>query len=443
MVRTDAKPRPERSSTTTSTRIKLFRSILIDLFYEYAANTKVNGLYYLRRGKTSGALRVLWTAIPISILLFGSYLVYQLASQFNAVPTLMIIDRPRPVHAVPFPAVTFCHPQTVLDYKARQFVAGLRQLPDGTNATAVLEALPALGMFVENPWGVLGDAPELALIDRTLRANGYTVAAAVRELGLSCRDFIKVCAWSKVEFDCFPADGGTGGDPHLSFRTTTSYLGVCCSFNYQPGNGSYDAYRASTFGTRGGLSIIGSGWPQVADGKSGVLFSSGFMMLLHHPYDYPVEGNQMNLVEIGAVTSVAVYPTLTHSSPEVQALPMRSRRCVLDGEVDGGRGGAQMTAVYRQPACAVGCTRRFIYHRCGCHPFHMPRPVGEKAANGSEGLGGNLERVRDCTAIDAACFARNFRRCSVCVGGCMMLMAVDPLQCHTVGYFKTNTINGF
>lgn len=413
MVRTDAKPRPLHATTNRSsatTRIKIVRSILIDLFYDYAANTKVNGLYYLRRGKTSGALRALWTAIPISILLFGSYLVYQLASQFNAVPTLMIIDRPRPVNAVPFPAVTFCHPQTVLDYKAREFVAGLRQLPDDTNASAVLEALPALGMFVENPWGVVGDAPELALIDRTLQANGYTVAEAVRELGLSCRDFIKVCAWSKVEFDCFPADGGTGGDPHLSFRATNSYLGVCCSFNYQPGNVSYDAYRSTTFGTRGGLSIIGSGWPQVADGKSGVLFSSGFMMLLHHPFDYPVEGNQMNLVEIGAVTSVAVYPTLTHSAPEVQALPTRSRRCVLDGEVDGE---VQMAAVYRQPACAVGCTRRFIYQRCGCHPFHMPRPNGEATANGSEGLGGGAERVRDCTAIDAACFARNFRMCSV------------------------------
>lgn len=223
-----------------------------------------------------------------------------------------------------------------------------------------------------------------------------------------------------MEFVCFP-DVTDGGNQHLSFQATTSYLGVCCSFNYHPGNRSYEAYRSATFGTRGGLSIIGSGWPQVADGKSGVLFSSGFMVLLHHPYDYPVEGNQMNLVEIGAVTSVAVYPTLTHSSPEVQELPMLSRRCVLDGEVDGD-GGAQW-GVYRQPACAVGCTRSFIYRRCGCHPFHMPRPADDHQAmptNGSDGAeavsgGGGEERMRDCTAMDALCFARNFRRFCVCL----------------------------
>lgn len=188
MLRTYTKP-------PTAGRLRIVRSILTELFYDYAANTKVNGLYYLRRGITSGALRALWTVIPVSILLFGSYLVYQLASQYNAVPTLMIIDRPRPVLAVPFPAVTFCHPQTVIDYKARQFVAGLHRLPDGVSAEAVIDALPALGMFVENPWGVV-DAeyarPELQLIDETLRANGYTVKAAVRELGLNCRDFIKV-----------------------------------------------------------------------------------------------------------------------------------------------------------------------------------------------------------------------------------------------------------
>lgn len=198
-----------------------------------------------------------------------------------------------------------------------------------------------------------------------------------------CNDFIKLCAWAKVEFPCFQSDSH-----HLSFTSTTSYLGMCCSFNYHPGNRSYEAFKAATFGTRGGLTIIGSGYPQVADGKSGVLFSSGFIMLVHHPYDFPVEGNQLVLIEIGAVTSVAVYPTLSYSSENIRDLPLQSRRCILDYEMDA-------NVVYRQPACNVACTRRFIYEHCHCHPFHMPRPT-------------NGETMRDCTAVDAACFAKNF-----------------------------------
>lgn len=165
---------------------------------------------------------------------------------------------------------------------------------------------------------------------------------------------------------------------------------MCCSFNYHPDNTTYEAYQASSFGTRGGLSIIGTGYPQVADGKSGVLFSSGFIMLLHHPYDYPVEGNQMVLIEIGAVTSVAIYPTMYFASDNIQSMSIQSRRCILDSEWD-------ESPIYRQLACKIGCTRKFIYGQCNCHPFHLPRRSGET--------------LRDCTAIDAACFANLFCKC--------------------------------
>lgn len=374
---------------------------LCELFYDYAANTKVNGLYYLRHNNTRGSLRVLWTSVPISIMLFGAYLVVQLINNFQAAPTLIVIDRPRSVYKLQFPAVTFCHPQTVLDYKARQFVKQIQRWPNGSSETALLKALPALGLFVENPWGAVDatdNADELLLIDSVLNANGYTVATAVRQLGLSCEDFIKVCAWSKVEFDCF--EHSTDSTRHLVFRTTMSYLGMCCSFNYYPANESrtiYQPYRSPSFGTKGGLSVIGSAYPQVADGKSGVLFSSGFIMLLHHPLDYPVEGNQMTLVEIGAVTSVAVYPTLMLSSTEVLSLPSKKRRCVVD-EVD-----EEITKVYRQPSCAVGCARRIIYNLCKCHPFHIPRGTDSMNVSSSKW-------IRECNAVDASCFAKYYRK---------------------------------
>lgn len=196
----------------------------------------------------------------------------------------------------------------------------------------------------------------------------------------NCQDFVQVCAWAKVEFPCFQ------NNSRFSFYATTSYLGICCSFNYRPDNG-FEAYHSTTFGTKGGLSIVGSGYPQVADGKSGVLFSSGFLMLIHYPEDFPAEVHQMKLIKIGYITSVAIYPTFSHCSSDVLALPIESRQCVLPGEVK--------PDFRRQPSCAVACTRDYVYATCKCHPFHLPLPIGGPP-------------MRECTAIDAACFSKHF-----------------------------------
>lgn len=198
-----------------------------------------------------------------------------------------------------------------------------------------------------------------------------------------CKDFIKVCAWAKVEFPCF--------QKHSDFTivTTTSYLGICCSFNYHPANTTYVPYHAASFGTRGGLSIIGSGYPQTGGLKSGPLFSSGFIMMIHHPQDFPVEGNPLKLIEIGTISSVAVYPTLSQCTDDVLALPSKSRRCVQPSDIGGDD--------YRQPACRVECTLKYIYHTCGCHPFYMPYPK-----SGSS--------VRNCLAVDADCFSKHMSK---------------------------------
>lgn len=67
-------------------------------------------------------LRWFWKLIPIVVLAFGVYLAVKLLNVYKEVPTLIIIDKPIPIQSVVFPAITLCHPQTVLDYKARLFV---------------------------------------------------------------------------------------------------------------------------------------------------------------------------------------------------------------------------------------------------------------------------------------------------------------------------------
>lgn len=60
--------------------------------------------------------------VPVAIFLFGALLVLELVRAFFSKPTVMVIDRPELVRNIPFPGVTLCHPQTVIDHKARSFV---------------------------------------------------------------------------------------------------------------------------------------------------------------------------------------------------------------------------------------------------------------------------------------------------------------------------------
>lgn len=71
------------------------------------------------------SLSCLWIIIPVLAIIFGAYLVVNLLRNYQEVPTLIIIDKPIAVQSVVYPALTFCHPQTVLDFKARQFVKNM------------------------------------------------------------------------------------------------------------------------------------------------------------------------------------------------------------------------------------------------------------------------------------------------------------------------------
>ena len=93
-----------------------------DTFQEYCRNTRVNGPRYWLRGVTSGWPRVFWTLIPIGLLATGLLLVWSLWQRYLSSPTRMTIGQPLSVAQVPFPAVSICHPQSVIDYKAEEFV---------------------------------------------------------------------------------------------------------------------------------------------------------------------------------------------------------------------------------------------------------------------------------------------------------------------------------
>lgn len=104
------------------TIIKKLINVIIDTFYEFAEITKVNGMYYLRRFVTHGFQRILWSCIMLSLLSFAATLIYLLYRRFLDSPTRVTIASPMSIHEIPFPGITICHPQNVMEYKSREFI---------------------------------------------------------------------------------------------------------------------------------------------------------------------------------------------------------------------------------------------------------------------------------------------------------------------------------
>lgn len=101
---------------------KKILTVFIDTFYEWASITKVNGSYYLRRLVTTGWLRALWSCIMIGLLIFGATLIFLLYRRYVDSPTRVTISAPLSINDIPFPGITICHPQNVMEYKSKEFV---------------------------------------------------------------------------------------------------------------------------------------------------------------------------------------------------------------------------------------------------------------------------------------------------------------------------------
>lgn len=110
-----------RKYQTESVFSKILR-VIFDTFYEFAGITKINGMYYLRRFVTHGFQRILWSCIMISLLSFAITLIYLLYRRYIDSPTRVTIAAPLSIHDIPFPGITICHPQNVMEYKSKEFV---------------------------------------------------------------------------------------------------------------------------------------------------------------------------------------------------------------------------------------------------------------------------------------------------------------------------------
>ncbi|KAG4077324.1 hypothetical protein HA402_009725 [Bradysia odoriphaga] len=388
-------------------RSQRFWLALKGVWRSYVESTSVHGFFYLRGVESAGFKRLFSTVCCIRYHHSEYYLDVQ----------KITVGKPDPLISISFPGITLCHPQTVVNYKAKRFVEKLR-ISDEYTKSDLLAMLPtALGVFTDNQWGQ-EDTNQLSMVHDLLRQNGLSVLDAVRAVSTNCSELIRRCSFNKKAFPCFQ------DHEHLTFRETLTPSGVCCTFNFNPSNSSYQPLNVNSYGVRGGLSIIATSIPHTNDGMSGLLFSDGFIMHVHSPYDFPTDASYMTLLGIGQVTLVGVHPTLTTVSADVHALPVVSRRCLTGPDVG--------LNIYRRAACATKCMAQFIHEKCECHPYFLPA-----IDDGTQ--------IRDCIVTDGECFQRIYYdikkiRCSACNPACEDV--IYKISAATVDYnFANVSIN--
>ncbi|XP_050324400.1 sodium channel protein Nach [Bactrocera neohumeralis] len=361
------------------------RLAIVDTFWEYTQTTKVSGIWLLRRNRTHGVSRWIWSSVLINLFLLGVYLSLQLWLKFYSYPILNTISSDLAITDVAFPGITICSPKVVNRERVQRYIKTLK-IPAGIDPQDVAIGLEYINAFTDQNWK---SPPQdsFKTADEVLRLNNLTIYDVAKAVSGSCNDFVQRCYWGIEEFPCRQKH------EYLSFISTTSFLGPCCSFNYNPKNLSYVPFSANIFGIDGGLTIVG------VEGSERNL-STGLIVLAHHPMDYVTEATSSVTITSNSESFVEISPTVQSSSTEVLELSQGKRDCLISDDLE--------LHSYRQAACSLACRTEAIMKTCQCVPYHIPNAKAD---------------YRECKLNDSVCYSKNFDafksvKCEICLPNC-------------------------
>lgn len=249
-----------------------------------------------------------------------------------------------------------------------------REFRNGSNDNDLIEGLKYVTAFTMKNWEAPpGETYKMA--DTILGMNNISIRAAVFAVSSDCSDFLETCYWGFNKFPCLDSSK----DNLLKFSQSTSYVGPCCSFNANAMNTSFAPFSTNNFGMNSGLTIVGS------EGKFSN-FSTGLVILIHHPLDYPSESVRTLTVKTGSETFLEIKPSFYSSSGAILDLAPKKRDCYIFTDLD--------VRFYRESLCIVNCQNNAIFEKCGCYPYYMHNSLNKA--------------TKECKLEDSFCYANNF-----------------------------------
>ncbi|XP_061393669.1 pickpocket protein 28-like [Musca vetustissima] len=374
-----------KQSSSQTKHKKTLREGLIEIYYEYCANTSVHGVQYLGQNR------------PWKEIIFWLAQVYH---KWNDTPVIVSFsERSIPVSDIPFPAITICPEirRKVADDDGPSFSELLSNLtfglgiPDNLTQTQLEEFLTLLHTCNTDVYST--NIPRLSntTIDYIRIINTMSMGFAEQAV---------VCKWFGLEDEC----------SDLLTKTYTDN-GLCYTFN---GFNGTDLYRENTvqyqlMGLENHVNksakqrinrtlnwSLEEGYPKNAPLKtyparvvsastraafeaglrvltdnidySCSLGTEGFKIVLHTPNDVPLLSKRFVRISPHKEVAITVKPVMLTTSDGVANYSPEKRKCFLNRERY-----LKFFKVYSERNCEMECLTNYTLQQCGCVKFSMPR----------------------------------------------------------------------
>ncbi|XP_057651298.1 pickpocket protein 28-like [Diorhabda carinulata] len=342
----------------------------------YCENTSLHGLRYVGDRSLSIFERMFWL-ISFSVAIgFAAYYITNIFQKWNSSPVIISFSPfDADLKSIPFPAVTICNMNQAKRTEVNKIIA------EGNPRD--LKLLDDL---------CVGNKSNQQPDNYTEQYDWKNLRNFLIRVGSSCNEMMKACKWTNDKKNCDEL-----------FNNDLTDEGLCCSFNRLPYNkifrnpneisllnqtypenvydwnpeigfsnvGDYDnenmvPRRPLGAGAHLGLSVLLDA--QIDEYYCSSTSSVGFKIIVSNPIETPKMADYGTLLSPGVEARFSIKPSIREASKNLRSIPLQKRQCYFASE--------RKLVYYRkytQVNCLQECLSTFIYNRCNCSPYYLPK----------------------------------------------------------------------
>uniref|UniRef100_A0A182PJG9 Pickpocket n=1 Tax=Anopheles epiroticus TaxID=199890 RepID=A0A182PJG9_9DIPT len=372
-------------------RKRLRRSIQLEVFREYCANSSIHGVRYFDRDERTACesvnvlslpftRRFWWLVVFLCSMVGCGVMIHKTYVKWNQVPIIVTFsEKTTPVWDIHFPAITIC-PETKASVEKLNFTAEINFLMENyfqSNATLDSDRLNLVTTLSQICNRLFHSSfPTLVF----LNGKEDDIVGTLRNLSLSRHSTLGICQYNNEYILCMD---------HL--KETLTEEGFCYTFNlmaedeifrkpalhneYQytenwssmTDNETAPPLRARGSGLHAGLSLF---LKQMKDDVDYICtgFSQGYKLMIHDPAEYPQVSMRNMRIPLGHEISIALKPQMIVTSQSAADFSWEKRQCFFNHERY-----LRYFKIYNQENCELECLTNVTEALCGCVRFSMPR----------------------------------------------------------------------
>ncbi|KAF7266409.1 hypothetical protein GWI33_020240 [Rhynchophorus ferrugineus] len=260
-------------------------------------------------------------------------------------------------NTIPFPAVTICDKNPIIQENIDLFVSRL----DGSEHDLLLTKNVLYVVFLNYDKTVKYNVSEVDVAQRVLKENDYAeIRRILNRISQNCEDLFVRCLWNKKLVDC-----------NLLFEESYSDSGRCCSFNYiKQGSKKTPIYTLHS-GLFSGLQL----WINPQHNNKLI---AGVGVIVHNINDLPYMLKNRKVISLESLNYFHIDAQRKICSRYVKNLPFSQRQCITADEDEYKLEHFEMYSDWR---CFISCKAREIYQKCHCIPHYFDFVTDKPSCN--------------------------------------------------------------